>query len=180
MRPVSEQVTLFALMVTMGMILGIIFDFYRALRGIAEPGKIITIIGDIAFWLIATALVFAVLMWKTWGEMRAYVLIGLLVGFIIHWYYFSPFIIKFFRSVIFFIIWIAKVVWRIISWPFITAKSMLTIPILYAIGLSKAGKKYVHNKRDKYRNYVSKKKNKCRNFVINKLKSIFKRPPEND
>ena len=180
MRPVSEQLTLFALMVTMGIILGIIFDFYRAIRGIAEPGKFFTIVGDIIFWVIATVIVFSALMWKTWGEMRAYVFIGLIIGFIVHWYYISPLVLKLFKSFILFVIWMVKIIWRIVSWPFITAKALLIPPILYGIALGRAGKKYVGKQKNKYQSYVKTQNKKCSNFVKAKIKKIFTRPPKNE
>lgn len=165
MRPVSEQVALFALMVTMGIVLGVIFDFYRALRGIAEPGKLLTIMGDIIFWLIATALVFSVLMWRTWGEMRAYVLIGLILGFLIHWFYFSPIVIKLFRSFILFLVWIYNIVWRIVSWPFVMSKNIILPVILYGVALGRAGNRKIKT---------------CGNKYVAFLKKIFKKIPKDE
>lgn len=169
MRSVSEQLILFALMVTLGIVLGIFFDFYRAIRAIAEPGKTFTIIGDIFFWLIATVLVFTVLMWQTWGEMRGYVLIGLLLGFIIHWFYFSGFFLKLFKSLIMLMVWIFNIIKKIMIWPLAMVEKFVFPPFIYFIALSRAGTKKIKNKKDQSQLYI-----------LDKLKKLFTRPPKQE
>lgn len=169
MRSVSEQVILFALMVTLGIVLGIFFDFYRALRAIVEPGKAFTIVGDILFWIIATALVFSVLMWQTWGEMRGYVLIGLLLGFIIHWYYFSGIFLNFFKSFIMLMVWIFNIIKKITIWPIVMTKKIALPPIIYFIALSRAGTKKIKSKKEQSKVYI-----------LDKIKRLFTRPPKQD
>lgn len=169
MRSVSEQLILFALMVTMGIVLGIFFDFYRALRVIAEPGKAFTIIGDILFWIVATVLVFTVLMWQTWGEMRAYVLLGLLLGFVIHWYYFSAIFLKFFQSFIMMLVWIFNIVRKVVMWPLSMSEKFILPPIMYFIALGRVGTKKIKNEKERSKQYI-----------LAKVIKLFKRPTKKE
>lgn len=84
-EPIVVQVTVFALTIAIGTLLGILFDLYRVIRGRLRPGKLATALGDLLFWLVATALTFALLVVGNWGELRLYVWVGFLSGaFVYH------------------------------------------------------------------------------------------------
>lgn len=74
------QIDTFMYTLLTGIILGIIFDFYRVLRGIWRPHIWITSVTDLVYWLVATVLVFITLIVGNWGEIRLYIFIGLLLG----------------------------------------------------------------------------------------------------
>ncbi|HHY47637.1 MAG TPA: spore cortex biosynthesis protein YabQ [Firmicutes bacterium] len=81
METMISQVVAFGATMLIGGVLGLVFDFYRVLRGIGSPTPIVTTIGDILFWIIATAVSFYILLKVTWADVRFYVFIGFLVGF---------------------------------------------------------------------------------------------------
>ena len=74
------QIDTFLYTLLTGIILGIIFDFYRVFRGICRPHIWITSITDLIYWLLATILVFMALLVGNSGEVRLYIFIGLLLG----------------------------------------------------------------------------------------------------
>jgi len=93
---VSTQFFAFGVTVLTGVIIGILFDFYRVLRGQKKrPRKLITNLGDLIFWLMATAIAFSCLIFGNWGEVRVYVFIGLLLGLLFYYYFCSRFLIRF-------------------------------------------------------------------------------------
>lgn len=77
---IISQLQAMILTIAAGMLLGLIFDFYRAVRGLARPRRWLTNVGDLLYWLVATAVVFAALLLGNWGELRLYVFLGLLAG----------------------------------------------------------------------------------------------------
>jgi spore cortex biosynthesis protein YabQ len=85
----SGQVQLFILIVLAGMAMGILFDFYRVVRGIFRLKLIMTSFLDLLYWLVAVFVVFGVLLAGNWGEVRLYVFIALLTGAYLYYRYFS-------------------------------------------------------------------------------------------
>lgn len=98
METMISQVTAFGATVLIGAVLGFVFDFYRVLRGFGNPTAISTTIGDIFFWVVATALSFYILLRVTWADVRFYVFIGFLVGFNIYRAFLSRKVIRTFLS----------------------------------------------------------------------------------
>lgn len=83
------QVELFFLTVVTGGLLGLAFDFYRILRGLFRPRWLLTAAADLAYWLLATVVVFVALLFGNWGELRLYVFVGLVAGAIGYYRLFS-------------------------------------------------------------------------------------------
>jgi len=67
-----------------GILIGIFYDIYRAIRGKKRSERLITSLWDILFLLS----IFAVVVWaifsSSYGDIRGYVLIGFLVGFYLY------------------------------------------------------------------------------------------------
>lgn len=93
------QVISFMVTILIGALLGMILDLYRVIRGITSPTPITTTIGDILFWIIATAVSFYLLLKATWADMRFYVFLGFLVGFNIYRALMSRLIINMFLGI---------------------------------------------------------------------------------
>lgn len=81
METVQFQSYIFSYSVYGGILIGILYDIYRALRGRRKRDRLITSLWDVLFLLS----VFIVVMWaifsSNYGDIRAYVLIGFVVGF---------------------------------------------------------------------------------------------------
>ncbi|MBE3574718.1 MAG: hypothetical protein IMW99_04600 [Firmicutes bacterium] len=74
------QIRGFLLVVLAGITLGLLFDVYRLMRGVARPGRWGTLAGDLGYWLVSGA-VTAVFLWQaSWGELRLHSLLGLALG----------------------------------------------------------------------------------------------------
>lgn len=136
MQSLTSQFYAFLVTVLAGVTIGVIFDFYRVIRGLARPRKVFTYLGDLAFWVISTMVIFFLLLVGNWGEIRFYVFIGILAGIGLYLKCLSRYFIKTFA--LFFLIikktlmYIAKtlsMIWFIVTYPFIVIKNIVIIPI---------------------------------------------------
>jgi len=77
-----------------GIAIGIFFDIFRILRKSFKTPDIITYIEDIIFWIFTGTFFLFVLFKFNNGEIRSYVLIGLLLGILIYMLTISKYFIK--------------------------------------------------------------------------------------
>ncbi len=111
--------------VAIGMVVGFTYDYYRVTRSVLRLKRAGVFVGDIIFWLIATGVVFLMLLWGNWGEMRFYVLFGLGLGALLYFHFISKSARKL-VSLKFHIIhkaWVifgkaVQLIWKIITFPF--------------------------------------------------------------
>jgi spore cortex biosynthesis protein YabQ len=89
------QVYGFAATIAAGLSLGLLFDLYRLWRRATRPRKAVTALSDILFWIVATPVTYIYLLMGTWGELRFYVLLGLLLGLFLYFTVFSVIVINF-------------------------------------------------------------------------------------
>jgi len=130
---VESQFSIFLSTVATGITLGVLFDFYRVLRGTFRPKVLITWVTDLLYWLIATAIVFIALVLSNWGELRFYVFLGIISGVGLYYRLLSLYVIRLFTGMIkltksiiafvknMFIVLIIRPISlciKIVSWPF--------------------------------------------------------------
>lgn len=172
MQSVYQQAFSLVLTIGIGFLVGIIYDIYRVTRGIWQPKKLGTFIGDFFFWVIITALVFTLLLFGNWGEVRIYVFLGLALGFLIYIKYCSlkgQWVI----SKIFFSIYkMLKFIWKIVTWPFLIIYKIVLVPLgLLATGFYAVGK---------FIKKVLVKIKKKAKGIIKKLRSLIHRKKPED
>ena len=88
----AEQVYIFFTSVIIGAIMGIIFDFFRALRRKGNTKNILVYIQDVIFWLIIAIIIIVSSFIINNGELRGYMLLGYILGAIIYMLIFSKYI----------------------------------------------------------------------------------------
>ncbi|MBR4110090.1 MAG: spore cortex biosynthesis protein YabQ [Clostridia bacterium] len=88
----AEQVYIFFTSVVIGAIMGVIFDFFRALRRKGNTKNILVYIQDIIFWLIIAIIIIVSSFIINNGELRGYMLLGYILGAIIYMLVFSKYI----------------------------------------------------------------------------------------
>lgn len=76
-----------------GGILGLIYDFFKIDRIVFKRGNIFVFLQDILFWIIATVIFFSFSVVFSNGQIRAYLLFGSFLGFLIYRLTFSKIII---------------------------------------------------------------------------------------
>lgn len=78
--PFVDQLYAFAMTIAAGMAAGLLFDMYRLVRRGLKPRGTGAWLLDLMFWLVAAPVVFALLLVGNWGELRFYVVVGLVAG----------------------------------------------------------------------------------------------------
>lgn len=136
MQSLNSQFYAFLVTILAGITIGILFDFYRVIRGMVRPKKVFTYLGDLTFWVISTLVVFFMLLIGNWGELRFYVWVGVLVGITVYLRYLSRYMLKVFGFLIYiinktvaFFLKVLGIMWMIISYPFIIIRNIVIIPV---------------------------------------------------
>lgn len=115
----TNQALLFLIFIINGIIIGLIFDFFRILRRSFKTHDIITYIEDILFWIITGfILLYSVFTFNN-GEIRLYMFLAVILGSILYMLIFSSFIIKVNVKIICLFKNILKKILYIILFPFI-------------------------------------------------------------
>lgn len=134
MKEVYNQLFCLLIFTITGITIGILFDVFRILRKSFKTADIITYLQDILFWLIAGSIILFSIFQFNHGEIRSYVFIGIMLGFVLYMITISKFIIKY---SVFIIQWIKK----IISYPLHLLekiiKSFIIKPIIFILNLAK-------------------------------------------
>lgn len=91
----AGQLQSFIAMLLTGAALGLVFDVYRVLRGRARYNHIVTSLGDLLYWVLATLLTACVLFFTNGGEVRVYVLLALISGAVLYFRLISRMMVKF-------------------------------------------------------------------------------------
>ena len=89
---VTEQVYIFLWSVLVGVIMGVVFDFFRALRRKGNTKNIIVYLQDIVFWFIVAIIIITSSFMLNDGELRGYMLIAYVLGALIYMLIFSNYI----------------------------------------------------------------------------------------
>jgi spore cortex biosynthesis protein YabQ len=80
MLPMASQVLVLVFMVVAGFAVGFMFDVYRVIRSLVRPSRRASVFMDLAFWLLATPVIFLILVACNWGQLRLYVFLGMALG----------------------------------------------------------------------------------------------------
>ncbi|MDD4238539.1 MAG: spore cortex biosynthesis protein YabQ [Desulfotomaculaceae bacterium] len=128
-----NQAGAFTSTIVIGMSAGLLFDYYRAVRAACKLRRVGTFVGDVVYWLVTTAMVFIMLLWGTWGEVRLYVLIGIGLGALLYFQLFSRAAYRIFRLKFH----ILHRIWVLLLWSLNWLWLVVTYPVrLLLLGLS--------------------------------------------
>ncbi|MBQ4120173.1 MAG: spore cortex biosynthesis protein YabQ [Clostridia bacterium] len=79
----TSQAISFLYSIILGILFAIIYDFFRSLRKCKQHTILLVFIEDILYFLILAVITFIFLLALTNGQVRAYILIGILLGFLL-------------------------------------------------------------------------------------------------
>lgn len=111
---VQNQAYLFLVFSLTGVVIGILFDFFRILRRIIKTGNIITYIEDVLFWVLTGILILYNIWYFNNGEIRIYMFLGIIIGVLIYMSILSNLCIKVFTKILSKIIQILKIPFKAI------------------------------------------------------------------
>ena len=90
----QDQVYTFFIFILNGFLIGLLFDTFRILRKSFNFSNMITNLQDIIFWILSGFILIYSIFKFTNGELRLYIFLGILFGFILYLLLFSKIYIK--------------------------------------------------------------------------------------
>ena len=90
----SNEFNVFLSFVLIGLIIGLLFDFFRILRRSYKTPDVVTIIEDIIFWITSGILILLGIFVLNEGKIRAYLFLGLIAGIFIYIAIMSKYVMK--------------------------------------------------------------------------------------
>lgn len=116
---ISGQALDFLLSCLLGVGLGALYDVFRILRLAFWHGKIIISIQDIVFFVLAAISSFLFMLFRCEGQLRFYVLLGELLGFVVYYFTVGFLVIRMSKCII---NWVKKILfflYKIFIRPFV-------------------------------------------------------------
>ena len=90
----NNQLYLFLIYVVSGVAISIFFDIFRVLRKSIKTSNLITYIEDAVFWIIVGLFLIWEIFTISYGELRSYIFLGLVLGVILYMATVSKYFIK--------------------------------------------------------------------------------------
>lgn len=90
----QNEFNVFLAFILIGIIISLLFDFFRILRRVYDTPDFATIIEDIAFWIISGIILLSGIFILNEGKIRAYLFIGIFSGIIFYMITLSKVVMK--------------------------------------------------------------------------------------
>lgn len=97
---IAAQTRLFMMSFGFGFLLGVAYDLFRIARLTVTRGKVAVFIMDVLYFLAAGITVFLFMLAFNEGEIRSYLLLGIFLGFLIYYFTFGAFVLKWSNRII--------------------------------------------------------------------------------
>jgi len=120
----SGQAWLFMSTIIVGAAIGLLYDVFRIFRKTAPHAGIAVQLEDLLFWVAATVLTFYYMLHRNYGEIRPFVMLGVVIGVVLYFATISRFIVGACVAVV---NYIKKVV--------IAAIRIILVPVKLVVGL---------------------------------------------
>ncbi len=115
---VTNQAYLFLIFIVCGIIIGVIFDFFRILRKVFKTTNMLTYIEDFLFWIITgTIILYSIFLFNN-GEIRLFMFLAIGIGVVLYMLLISSYIIKINVKIINFFKDILSKIFKLLSLPF--------------------------------------------------------------
>lgn len=114
----SQQMLIFLASLGVGFLLGVLYDFLRALRLSFTRGKWSVIIFDLLYFFMVAFLSYIFILASNKGEVRSYIIIGELLGAVFYYFSLGIAVIKLTDRFVSLLRRFYKYVFNIISFPF--------------------------------------------------------------
>ena len=128
---VTNQAYLFFIFILNGIIIGILFDFFRILRKTFKTTDFVTYIEDLLFWILTGFSIIYFIFTFNNGEIRLFMFLGIALGIFIYIFLFSSYFIKINVIIINFFKKIFGKIFKIIFIPIRFIKKIFFKPISF-------------------------------------------------
>ncbi|WP_052446666.1 spore cortex biosynthesis protein YabQ [Candidatus Soleaferrea massiliensis] len=116
---VSAQTLLFLQSCLLGAVLGVIYDVFRILRISFKNGSILIFLEDALFFIICAVLTFCFMLMSNDGQIRFFILLGEVIGFILYYFTIGALVMKISKLIINFIRRLFLLLYKIFIRPFV-------------------------------------------------------------
>lgn len=89
-----DQIKILIIFAITGIIIGLLFDFFRIQRKVIKTFDFITYLQDALFWILSGIVLIISIMNFTNGEIRSYMILGIIIGVVLYFNIFSKYIMK--------------------------------------------------------------------------------------
>jgi spore cortex biosynthesis protein YabQ len=114
---IDVQIYYFLSTILAGIVVGVMFDTYRILRGFNCPNKLVTAVSDMLFWIFAAVLTFIFMLYTNNGDLRYYIFVGLFLGLFIYFKLISKKFANILRYTVYIIIKSFRIIINLILYP---------------------------------------------------------------
>ncbi len=190
---ITTQLLSALILFALGFAFGLAFDLYRVLRVLGRPGRVVTAICDLLFWLAYTVWVFATLVRFNSGEVRFYVFLSLGLGGAVYFHWFSRSMLRgwytILRAVVDAVTWLAETINRlldvlitIVVWPYRVLNTYLLSPclrlIIFLLSPVIALLRFLDSMVKRLLSFLARPLRALGRRVRSYLKSLLETPPE--
>ncbi|MGN0993268.1 MAG: spore cortex biosynthesis protein YabQ [Bacilli bacterium] len=91
---VTNQAYLFSIFIANGIIIGILFDFFRILRKVFKTSDFVTYVEDLLFWILTGSIILYSIFVFNNGEIRLFMFLAVIIGVISYMILLSSHVIK--------------------------------------------------------------------------------------
>ena len=91
---ITNQAYLFFIFIVNGILIGLLFDFFRISRKIIKTNDFITYIEDVIFWILTGLIILYSIFVFNNGQLRLFMFLGIILGAISYMLFISSYIIK--------------------------------------------------------------------------------------
>ena len=115
---IYTQLQLFFIFLINGLLIGLLFDFFRILRKAIKTADFITYIEDALFWILTGFIILYSIFTYNNGEIRLFMFLAMIIGILLYWVLISKFILSISLNIINFIKKVFQIIFNIINIPF--------------------------------------------------------------
>lgn len=137
---------MFAVCIFCGGAIGFLFDLFRITRRLFRTSNIVATTEDIVFWIVASAVFFAVVLKISSGEIRFFQLVALFIGTVLYFLTISPLIIKVSVLVLRFVARVLIFIVKIVMAPALLVCRIVKKPLLLVLRLGRKSGRHLKNK----------------------------------
>lgn len=170
---ISEEALLFLKSCLLGAGLAAVYDIFRILRLAVRSGKIVVFIEDTLYFILIALATFTFMLFFSEGQIRAYILIGEFLGWLLYYYTIGALVFRMSKAIIRAIKAVLRWLYKIFIHPFVRLFGWIGKKIC----------KFFMNIRNKLKNQRQKAKNhlkKKKALMYNQSKHKRKRKKKGD
>ena len=128
MLSLLDQLRAFAVTALGGVLMGVLFDCLRVLRGLAPRRTPLLWVLDLLYWVVLTPLLAGLILQANWGELRLYVLLGIGTGLALYFAFGSRLVLGTLlavsRGILTLLAWTAHLVVGLLALPAALARTI--------------------------------------------------------